>query len=133
MIGTNTEGAPVATVTDCTNPTAASVVIRCRCWWVGSRRRLDIRCVSGDVCWVERRVEICAKGELTDGEQLDLEAWVRSRGSDEIESITVETGTVTIRGREESAQRATSVMAVRYPGRLFGALDEALATLRNLP
>ena len=78
-------------------------------------------------------MEIRAKGALTDEEQRDLEAWVRTRGSDEIESITVEVGTVTIRGRDRQTQRATSAMAVRYSGRLVGALDEAIATLHNLP
>ena len=68
---------------------------------------------------------------LTQVEQEELEVWIRTRGSDLIHKVLVDPGSVTLYGN--GFGQVMSAMAIRYPGRLIGALDEAFATLHNTP
>ena len=68
---------------------------------------------------------------LNNADHDQLDAWIRRRGSDEIDYVTVDADSVEI--HMKGTRRAVmSAMAVRYAG-LGGALDDALATLRNTP
>lgn len=76
-------------------------------------------------------MDVRVNGPLTEREEQELAAWVRTRDSDEIAYVTVDPAAVIIHGRHAHQNLGRSAIAVRYPGRLVGALDEALATLRN--
>ena len=69
---------------------------------------------------------------LTVAERGELDAWIRTRDSDEIEYVSIDRGAVAVHARP-GGQSVTSAIAIRYSGRLIGSLDEALATLRNTP
>jgi hypothetical protein len=77
---------------------------------------------------VQTRVNVI----LTDAERRDLNAWTRTRDAEDIDSVAVDAGSVTVRGSDPQT-RLTSATAVRDTGRLIGALNEALAVLHNLP
>ena len=66
-------------------------------------------------------------GSLTEREQVELAAWTMTCDGGEIAKITIDPAAVRIHGRH----LGKSAIAVRYPGRLIGALDEAVATLRD--
>lgn len=68
-------------------------------------------------------------GSLSEREQVELGTWVNTCDGDEIANVTIDPAAVRIHGRH----LGRSAIAVRYPGRLLGALDEAIATLRDTP
>ena len=76
-------------------------------------------------------VDVQVNALLTPVEQDELDQWIRTRGTDLIHKVLVEAGSVTLYGN--GFGHVMSAMAVRYPGRLVGALDEALAALHNTP
>ena len=74
-------------------------------------------------------VQVSAR--LTAGESEEIDAWIRTRGNDLISKVTIESGCVTLHGA--GVGQVMSAMAIRYPHRLTGALDEAFASLHNTP
>ena len=68
-------------------------------------------------------------GSVSEREQVELATWVRTCDGGEIATVTIDPAAVRIHGRHFGR----SAIAVRYPGRLLGALDEAIATLRDTP
>jgi hypothetical protein len=76
-------------------------------------------------------MDVRVNGSLTEREREELSAWLRTRDSDEIAYVIVDVAAVIIHGRHAHQNRGRSAIAVRYPGRVIGALDEAIRTLRN--
>jgi hypothetical protein len=77
-------------------------------------------------------MNIQVNSALTEKDHNELDAWIRTRGSDDIDYVTIDNGSVAI--HTKGPRRAVmSALAVRYGDRLGGALDEALATLHNTP
>lgn len=70
--------------------------------------------------------------ELTPDERYELDAWVWTRGSTDIDYVTIDPHVVAIHGGL-GGQPPMSAIAARHPGRLTDSLDEALLTLRNTP
>ena len=68
-------------------------------------------------------------GALSEREQVELSTWIRTCDGEEIAHVTIDLAAVRIHG----CHVGRSAITVRYPGRLIGALDEAIATLRNTP
>jgi hypothetical protein len=78
-----------------------------------------------------RPVDVQVNTALNDSEHDQLDAWIRTRRKDEIDYVTIESGSVAI--HMKGPRRAVmSAIAVRYAG-LAAALDDALATLHNTP
>jgi len=76
-------------------------------------------------------VNVLVNARLTTDEQTELDAWIRTRGNDLITKVTIESGRVTL--HSAGLGHVMSAMAVHYPRRLTGALDEALSNLYNAP
>jgi hypothetical protein len=77
-------------------------------------------------------MDIQVNSALTKNDSAELDAWIRLRGCDDIDYVIVDNGSVAIH-RKGPRHAVMSALAVRYKGRLGGALDEALATLHNTP
>ena len=76
-------------------------------------------------------VDVQVNAALNESDHDELDAWIGTRRSDEIDCVTIETGSVAVH-MKGPRQCVMSAIAVRHAG-LGGALDEALATLHSTP
>jgi hypothetical protein len=76
-------------------------------------------------------VDVRYDGTVTGDERAEVEAWMRAHRTDDIDHVTVGAGAVVIHSAHSRPNHARSGVAIRYPGRLSAALDEALATLQS--
>ena len=75
-------------------------------------------------------IDVRLKVVLTAAERDELDTWLDSRDLADVKYIKIERSAVIVHG-SQAKKGETSAIAVRYPGRLTGALDEALATMRG--
>jgi hypothetical protein len=76
-------------------------------------------------------VDVRYDGTVTGDERAEVEAWIRAHQTEDIDHVTIGAGAVVIHSAHSRPNRVRSGVAIRYPGRLSAALDEALATLRS--
>jgi hypothetical protein len=79
----------------------------------------------------QRRMNIRVTSLLTVAEQDELASWITTHECDAIDHVEINSGAVAIHG--QASAQVMSAMAIRYNGRLVGALNEALSSLHNTP
>jgi hypothetical protein len=75
----------------------------------------------------------CLDATLEDHEAVALDGWVAAHPFDGIDRITVAARAVSVHASHPDKNGSAAAIAVRHPGRLTDALDEAIARLRNAP